>query len=102
MSNLWMDDGQQDAWYGQGQSASQSQMNWGQFDYSQPQQQAPTQQFSKDQTYYQQQTPYTQNQDYYGGQMFLPNAGLSGKYFLGVQHDVKHIQAGFSTLILMH
>ncbi|EYC39281.1 hypothetical protein Y032_0664g1310 [Ancylostoma ceylanicum] len=44
MSNLWMDDGQQDAWYGQGQGASQAGMAWGQFDYSQ--QQAPNQQYS--------------------------------------------------------
>ncbi|CAJ0589777.1 unnamed protein product [Cylicocyclus nassatus] len=78
MSNLWVDDGQQDSWYGQGQSAPQAQMNWGQFDYSQAQQQPPTQQYGNDQNYYNQQSAYTQNQNYYGGQMFVPNAGFGG------------------------
>ncbi|KIH52370.1 hypothetical protein ANCDUO_17529, partial [Ancylostoma duodenale] len=74
MSNLWMDDGQQDAWYGQGQGASQAGMAWGQFDYSQ--QQVPNQQYGNDQNYYQQQSPYTQSHNYYGGQMFVPSSGM--------------------------
>ncbi|KAK6024539.1 Yip1 domain protein [Ostertagia ostertagi] len=81
MSNLWLDDGQQqDAWYAQGQGASQPQpnMSWGQFDYSQQQQQDANQQYTSNQSYYQQQNPYAQSQNFYGGQMFVPSAGVGG------------------------
>ncbi|KAK6756107.1 hypothetical protein RB195_014474 [Necator americanus] len=74
MSNLWMDEGQQDPWQGQG--ASQAGMSWGQFDYSQ--QQAPNQHYTNDQSYYQHQSHYSQSQNYYGGQMFIPNSGVVG------------------------
>ncbi|WKY10590.1 hypothetical protein Q1695_002726 [Nippostrongylus brasiliensis] len=80
MSNVWMDDGQQDAWYGQqGHAAAQPDMSWGQFDYSQQQTDYNQQynQSSNNQNYYQQQNPYAQqSQGYYGGQMFVPSAPI--------------------------
>ncbi|RCN28763.1 Yip1 domain protein [Ancylostoma caninum] len=78
-----MDDGQQDAWYGQGQGASQAGVAWGQFDYSQ--QQVPNQQY--DQNYYQQQNPYTQSHNYYGGQMFVPSSGMDSTPGDGEDYD---------------
>lgn len=100
-----MDDGQQNAWYAaQAQGASQPNMSWGQFDYSQQQDQSQHQQYGRgvsrtiailfatfctlfnifsDQSYYQQQNPYAQPQGYYG-QMFVPGGGTAGMHWLSV------------------
>ena len=89
--NYWMDDGQQNNWYGQngGNNAGQ---DWGQFDYSQNKAPAPGgniysfNYFSglaatthQGNNYYdQQQQNYSQN-NYYGGQMFVPNQSSKSK-----------------------
>uniref|UniRef100_A0A0K0CUP6 Protein YIPF n=1 Tax=Angiostrongylus cantonensis TaxID=6313 RepID=A0A0K0CUP6_ANGCA len=54
-------------------------MSWGQFDYSQQQD------LSQHYNYYQQQSPYTQSQSYYGGQMFMPPSVNDGTVTGGVE-----------------
>lgn len=81
MSNVWMDDGQQDTWYGKG--ASHTNMSWRQFDYSQHQD--PNQHYNNSQSYYQHQNPYTQSHSYYGGQMFMPLSTNGGSVSGGVE-----------------
>ncbi|KAE9414951.1 hypothetical protein Angca_009214, partial [Angiostrongylus cantonensis] len=81
MANVWMEDGQQDTWYGK--EAAHANMSWGQFDYSQ--QQDLSQHYASSQNYYQQQSPYTQSQSYYGGQMFMPPSVNDGTVTGGVE-----------------
>ncbi|CAB3397769.1 unnamed protein product [Caenorhabditis bovis] len=79
-NNVWMDDGQQqNNWYSNQNQGQGQDMGWGQFDYSQPQQTTNTAATGND--YYQMnqaqfQQPQSNNYNYYGGQMFVPNSGI--------------------------
>ena len=88
--NYWMDDSQQNSWYGENTVSNGGQnIGWGQFDYSQGHAQAPGMLYlfpskkillaasQSPNNYYDQQN-YSQN-NYYGEQMFIPNQ--NGNFF---------------------
>ncbi|VDK21730.1 unnamed protein product [Anisakis simplex] len=77
MSGYWMDDGSVNNWYTQPNTGNQQ--GWAQFDYNQPQANAPPQPPPLQQPSYYSQQPISSPQplnnypDYYGGHMFIPS-----------------------------
>ncbi|PAV68703.1 hypothetical protein WR25_15134 isoform A [Diploscapter pachys] len=82
MGDQYWNDNSANQWYApqqpQSNEASGVDMSWGQFDYSQPDAQQQQQQNTYSSPNYYQQQATTNTSNYFGGQMFIPNANSGG------------------------